>query len=62
MARLRKSPTERVREAFSCRPLFPERRGDNEALLRRMRQPSPRHAPLQVAGLGGGLFQQVGVV
>ena len=36
--------------------------GDNEGLLRGMRQPGPRHAPLQVAGLTGRLFQQVGVL
>ena len=36
--------------------------GDTGGLLRRMRQPGPRHAPLQVAGLGGSLFQQVGVI
>ena len=31
--------------------------GDSERLLRRMRQLGPRHAPRQVASLGGSLFQ-----
>ena len=34
----------------------------SEGLLRGMRQPGPRDAALQIAGLAGSLFQQVGVL